>query len=202
MWEDGATSTKSTVCTRRGTTSTILCTAYDESPPNKRRDVGWNNRRILQSNFCIVLLCLELQFNVQAQDLRIFKILRLLLKPGVRERLLERNTLDKDGVLYKRCKKRLLKGKSACNVKCKGTQSRLAGVSRDLQKMLWESPTVVCAIPPFVPKNIGHFALQPPKPAIQYNTTGMGLCDTEHACNTMHAYDPMACKCFGVIIVW
>ena len=44
----------------------------------------------------------------------------------------------------KTIEKRFFKGNNACNLKCKGSQSKLVGVTTDCRKVLLESPTNWC----------------------------------------------------------
>ena len=52
--------------------------------------------------------------------------------------------------------KRLFKGHKACNLKGKVTQCQSVGDSRDLRKVLWESPTGVCSITLFIQKQMAE----------------------------------------------
>lgn len=61
------------------------------------------DRDLRDPNLGVVLLGLEFELDVEAEYPRVLEALGLLLETGVRERLLERDTLDEEGVL-RRCK--------------------------------------------------------------------------------------------------
>ena len=54
--------------------------------------------RLVQPNLCVVLLSLQFEFNVEAQNLGVLETLGLLLETGVGESLAEGDTLDQEGV--------------------------------------------------------------------------------------------------------
>ena len=54
---------------------------------------------MLDADFGVVLLTLELELDVQANDLGVLEGLGLLLETGVGEGLLECDTVDKQGIL-------------------------------------------------------------------------------------------------------
>lgn len=62
-------------------------------------DDGLVLRYMLDAHLGVVLLALQLQLDVQADNLRVLEVLGLLLETGVREGLLEGDTVDEQGFL-------------------------------------------------------------------------------------------------------
>ena len=62
-------------------------------------DDGLVFRHLLNTDFSVVLLTLELELDVQANDLGVLERLGLLLETGVGEGLLECDTVDEQGIL-------------------------------------------------------------------------------------------------------
>lgn len=56
-------------------------------------------RYLVDPDFCVVLLALELQLHVERHDLWILEALGLLFKSGIGEGLLERDTVNKERIL-------------------------------------------------------------------------------------------------------
>lgn len=62
-------------------------------------DDGLVLRDLLDTDFRVILLALQLQLNVQAHDFGVLEVLGLLLETGVRESLLESDTVNEKRVL-------------------------------------------------------------------------------------------------------